>query len=742
MKTSNALGVERKQVMSGCGRSLLLRGPVTFEGAGNSAKKLVSSQSSEEKFDEIIGQQKRSNATSVNVSHASAGMTEVPQSVQSSAVQLNLRPGQSQDINSRTSNVSVSVQTPNCFNTPQMLGLEGSRATNEQSDNKNKVLLQATDCCLNIATKALQKSEEIVGSSTCQLDGMIPENWDLNASDELVKIISSGNLFGDAAFGISGERADGTPFILDKKIENLPSNPKLTLTELKSEDLQELILDECTGEFVSSENKNLATDFDSKCVVQNAKTGSATENDRATPENSSTKSEAVHGKKASDEKDGNASSDKRDSRKDGVKKWPRTPSWRPWELTWRSNSSAQHLGEPKPAHTGSSVNGGKGAKNFEEDVMEPVDMTRTTLGLQVDGTDDSHDKTSEDKAIDKGNASGTTAEETSVSEEGIVSETARGNSVNSEILATDHSKEQAIEVGDQTLSQYSEDVGQFSTQQTPSEPTSPSSGMLVSSGSTGSMVDGFEDYYTDTYNEYQPEGYRNISTSIPPASSDSDVLVPLAEIHEDTTQLQKDDHQSNHRSSGVSTAAGATDDGKVSSCEQMLASFIGDEDDMSTLSVISTGSLNTTPDKTELPEGNNKEEAPKNGATSAEPLRVRTLDDLLKEKEYEDFATGINAASTPLHRSAEEQATLPYGDDDEERTEKRALETSSDDESKDRTWRPKFILKKATRKSQMKRSERLKKSSRGKKKSSDSSSDSDSGKEKPVKRKNMHTRNV
>ena len=43
--------------------------------------------------------------------------------------------------------------------------------------------------------------------------------------------------------------------------------PKLTLSEVRSEDDSNMILDENTGEFVNANIKNVTNDFGSKCML-------------------------------------------------------------------------------------------------------------------------------------------------------------------------------------------------------------------------------------------------------------------------------------------------------------------------------------------------------------------------------------------------------------------------------------------------------------------------------------------
>ena len=212
---------------------------------------------------------------------------------------------------------SVSVQTSKPFNaTDSCEGQEGIISHNGRGVDLN--LLKAMDCSLDIASQALEKSQEINSEANNNLQSLLgfgTESLDLNLSQELLDIIATGDLFNDGPFGrsrinevqltaaasdtnyslppLTWERnrwmkrqvaklqelmtddEDMQEVILDEKTGMLklkPSEEKSQATassspKVDSQETVQLILDETTGEFLNGATKKIVTDFNSKCSM-------------------------------------------------------------------------------------------------------------------------------------------------------------------------------------------------------------------------------------------------------------------------------------------------------------------------------------------------------------------------------------------------------------------------------------------------------------------------------------------
>ena len=277
-------------------------------------------------------------------------------------------------------------------------------------------------------------------------------------------------------------------------------------------------------------------------------------------------------------------------------------------------------------------------------------------------------------------------------------------------------------------SEYSEEQEKENSVTTPTEPSSLSSGMLVSSCSTvddediavkpsssggstppespsttGSTVDACDEYYSTESDllpaeeegpEYQPEGYRNITTSYSEGSSGSDVLFSL-----DT--LTATDHSSPRQPTDehvVKKDLVKECKEVINSCDEVLGTVDGSHLDMSTVSIISTGSLNTTTDLGSPKHANEQEEAEESGSTSSTAITI--------EEDYVEFTRGVKTVSTPEYESQNDQPTQVYA---EQTAQKRPIQTSSSDEESKLTKPKKKKFKKATKKSQIKKSDTKKK---------------------------------
>ena len=330
--------------------------------------------------------------------------------------------------------------------------------------------------------------------------------------------------------------------------------------------------------------------------------------------------------------------------------------------------------QPRPVHTNTSF---ASEHSYDDYVGMPVDMRKASVGLQVDGNDDLRESMKSESSPE--------------SEENTLENSSETNT-NSGNLTTENSTQQSN--ADQTPTQYSEVYGQNSTQHTPTEPSSPPSGMAVLPDTTGSTVEGYMYYYGEEL-EYQPEGYRNISTSNSASSSphgstaegkEADQEEERKEINkvvdkESGDQLSSCEQMlasfegssgsasgeadggvmqsegSSSEGAGVTQSQGTSSEGAssaavdkliekearaaISLCDVLLGSIEGSHLDMLTISVISSGSMNSTMDMG-LRQGSQDSG---NKSSSTVTLEVTEAD-----SNYQQFRRGINASSSPSHQ--------------------------------------------------------------------------------------------
>ena len=717
---------------------------------------------------------------------------------------------------------SVSVQTTNPSDADE----------NSARDKENTSLFKARDCCLDIASRALEKSEEIGRESKKGLQGLLgdgTEPWDLNSSEDLIQIISTGDLFKDGAFGrenseesrdhvgtssdntnqyqlprtssdntnqyqlprpswgrqrqvnmvknrqvpklieITSDDEEAEEVILDEITGLLKRQPtagrsediRPSASEVETPQLTEVILDERSGQFINSHSKKLTADFNTKCSVEsnpNSSSGTETLMVCSDVENG----DYVKANKELQKSGRNKSESLRkgEPKQDNSTVHAETSMFRPW-MEWAvterrpkrvsfrdddkqkrqpmpAHTDERKLRLPRPAHTATPYRSAplQHKWKYEEDEGEAIDLRKSCLGLQVDGNDDSRESVKSE-----------TAEK---------SETTKSASI---IQPEDEaSGEQSIQ-GDQTLSEYSEIYGENSTQKTPTEPSSPPSEMLVSPDST---VQGYQYYYrADEENEYQPEQYGNMLTSSSESFTDSKITqsekqsssagydrkMVKNEVCEKSNQatascdeLLASFEGSSSVSQSVEGMSPSTNPSSVTSvgediktevqkearraiatCDAMLASVDGSHLDMSTISVISSGSMNTTTDlrtpqdqyhqatqqemmtgftssSTDL--GSGQDEL-NNGCTTLSTVSLEVMEN---DSKYENFRRGITASSSPHHDADTLAPTQICGEENKE-NEKRPLESTSDEEKKTPSKRRR-TFKKAAKKSDIKSSER------------------------------------
>ena len=422
--------------------------------------------------------------------------------------------------------------------------------------------------------------------------------------------------------------------------------------------------------------------------------------------------------------------------------------FRPW-----LQENPDKLQQPKPAHSGShrSV---RSKQMYEHQDLQPLDMTKSSLGLQLDGANDSREMKSEGSPSDTSIQSEADGSLSSSLQPKITDKKKVRDA--SELAANDHSYAiPPIENAEETPSSYSDDYWQSSIGTTPSEASNPPSGMMVSSGSptsptsTGSTVDAFDDYYNESYEEYQPEGYRNITTSVSQSSSGSEVLLPLeslmqsendspgentsaSQVPSSTTEISENAASShndlqNEGKETVQSSEGSQSDDKhgainkdleneckdaIAECDRLLQSVEGSHLDMSTLSALSGGSRNTTTDimgaSTDITSTGDERNQGDTAKGSVEETRsgamsTINLDDLLRDNNYEVFTRGVTGSSTPVQSIGDDESTLPYSDE-EDRRKKCAREPSSDEELKLNGRKKQRKFKKASKKSDIKSS--------------------------------------
>ena len=281
----------------------------------------------------------------------------------------------------------------------------------------------------------------------------------------------------------------------------------------------------------------------------------------------------------------------------------------PLNLTSSQQQKERGQRTPRPAHTNTSVGypSGRSKQMFEEDERHAVDMRKAVLGLQVDGADDSCDS-QQNTTAEKG-------EETTYADSTLSSTQEENNASTTEV------NKQA----DQTLSEYLEIYGQHCIQNTPTQPSTPSSGMLLSQDTTGSTVEGSEPYHLqpEEYNEYQPEGYANITTSVSGVGEQQSEAIQLLK------ELQKEAQEA------------------ISSCNQLLRSFEGSHLNMSTVSAVTTGSMNTTTDL-----GSHREAEVISAVRTSSTVTLHVDDD-----NYDNFRRGINSSFSPQHSAFSDPPT-------------------------------------------------------------------------------------
>ena len=584
----------------------------------------------------------------------------------------------------------VSVQTPVMLQLPDNSEGRQERMKSFTCGNDEN-LFKATDCCLDIASRALEQSEEIVRDNTKDLEAILQdgsEPWDLNSSEDLIKIISSGDLFVDGHFGRRQRNetevtssASGSDIPIEYQLPKLTwgANRKITISpkshvsseadvrrddeesgelildektgkfnrvpasvqsrneaqlsrEVGRSEESELILDEQTGEFISGESKKLARDFNSKCSVAAERRSI-----------NRTKKEDVDSQMI------------RQHLKDS-KHTLKIPEIRLRRVTF--SDAEKELRRPRPAHSrGYLTSEASHTKAFYEDnKAEAVDLRKSSIGLQVDGNDDSWESDKSD---------------TSVKSEETTSEYSTQNSKTNDNIPNQDSTEYNMQ-SDQTPSEYSEVYGQNSTQKTATEPSSPPSEMLVSPDTTGSTVEGYLHYYGEEEPEYQPEGYRNISTIDSPSAEDN---TPPRTVDDDATESENQSEVQGPSDVQGPSARSLEREARqaISSCDQFLASFEGSHLDMSTVSVITTGSMNMTIDFLLTQENTNSMTSTQQDARNENKTSSTvTLEVMDNDHNYHLFTRGISFSSSPNHpsRTPEPTQVLPQGRNE---THKRAL---------------------------------------------------------------------
>ena len=189
-------GVQRKEIRSARGRSVFLTGPVYLDKVTsnlNHPEGRRQVESCEDMKGSGVPDVRDAKEVTISnnsnrVSSLSVTLKRQPKDVKKSSRTISPAPP--------VMKTSVSVQTSDILED----SADALACSNLPSDTT--AVLQAQDCCLNLAAKALQKSEEIARSS--QVDRMLSDGddkWDLNSSTELISIISSGDLFADGPFG-------------------------------------------------------------------------------------------------------------------------------------------------------------------------------------------------------------------------------------------------------------------------------------------------------------------------------------------------------------------------------------------------------------------------------------------------------------------------------------------------------------------------------------------------------------
>ena len=189
-------GVQQKEIRSGRGRSVFLTGPVYLDKVPSNLNRPEGRRKAESDEEmKAFGVPDIRDANEVTMSNNSNRVSSLsvtlkrqPKDVRKSSCTISPAPP--------VMKTSVSVQTLDILAD----SADAVACSNLPSDTT--AVLQAQECCLNLAAKALQKSEEIARSS--EVDRMLSdgdEKWDLNSSTELISIISTGELFADGPFG-------------------------------------------------------------------------------------------------------------------------------------------------------------------------------------------------------------------------------------------------------------------------------------------------------------------------------------------------------------------------------------------------------------------------------------------------------------------------------------------------------------------------------------------------------------
>ena len=170
-----------------------------------------------------------------------------------------------------------------------------------------------------------------------------------------------------------------------------------------------------------------------------------------------------------------------------------------------------------------------------------------------------------------------------------------------------------------------------------------------------------DEYYanTDSFTEYQPEGYRFWSSGDTDSSTSGTTRDDNRESTEATTQQEIGNSFSTPN--GVTSEAMKECRDAIDKCDQLLSAIDGSHLDMSTISVESSGSMNSTTDllggqsyvKDSLDDSEDLLADDRfnvlpiqNSVRSATKASVN-LDDLVNDKNFEVFQRGITTASTP-----------------------------------------------------------------------------------------------
>ena len=237
---------------------------------------------------------------------------------------------------------------------------------------------------------------------------------------------------------------------------------------------------------------------------------------------------------------------------------------------------------------------------------------------------------------------------------------------NSPIVISSDSTEEDIE---RDVTGKKEKLQQEQGVQTINVNNGPSDEENSDSGSMSTVYTNEENYYknNDSFTEYQPE--RNVFFS----STDSDILCSLKSATS-TEGYSADESETEEKvadKGACSNIALSTADQKeckkaIAECDQLLAPLNGSHLEMSTITVESSGSLNTTTDllggqidlavvdsdisDNVLDEDCNKSQLEKKVQISAEESKGKasiTLDDLVNDKNFDIFQSGISTTSTP-----------------------------------------------------------------------------------------------